>query len=581
MITNSPNINHLWARLIIDELIRNGIDQFFIAPGSRSTPLTAAVAEHSKAKSIIHFDERALGFAALGFASGSSKPCAVITTSGTAVANLFPSIVEASKKKLPLIILTADRPPELRGTGANQTIDQVKIFGDYVRWFFDFPTPTLDISPEFILTSIDQAVFKSKGELKGPIHINCMFRDPLIPKRTHKSFQAYLKPIVPWLRSEEVFTQYSSTNKTLHQKTVKEIAQTIHSINKGIIVVGKLMDNRERTEVLALSEKLNWPIFPDISSGLRLGYAHKNLIHYFDQILAKKNLTIDGILHLGGRLTSNRYYEHIKAAKPKKYIMVINHPLRNDPTHCVSARVQISVGQFCRKLSNVIIKKRMTNFLQSWQKANQLMHQKIEKAFYAQAHLTEFQLARVISQNISKDNALFVSSSMPIRDLDMFGDPHGASVLIGSNRGASGIDGTIASAIGFSGGCNKPVTLLTGDLAALYDMNALAMLKSNSHPIIIVIINNNGGGIFSYLPIAKYDKIFRKYFQTPHDYNFSSLAEMFECNYAQPASIEEFQQTYSLALKSQFSSIIEVTIDNKYGVNLQKLVHTSKNKQYR
>ena len=159
--SSNININFLWSSLIVEELIRNGVDYFCLAPGSRSSPLAVAVAENPKAKSFIHFDERGLGFYALGMTSATKQPCAIITTSGTAVANLFPSIIEASKKKLPLIILTADRPPELRFTGANQTIDQVKIFGDYVRFFFDLPTPTEDIRPEFVLTTIDQAVARA------------------------------------------------------------------------------------------------------------------------------------------------------------------------------------------------------------------------------------------------------------------------------------------------------------------------------------------------------------------------------------------------------------------------------------
>ncbi|MCA9407814.1 MAG: 2-succinyl-5-enolpyruvyl-6-hydroxy-3-cyclohexene-1-carboxylate synthase, partial [Candidatus Omnitrophica bacterium] len=158
MNLNQPNLNLLWATLIVEELIRNGVDYFCISPGSRSAPLTIAIAQNKKTVSLIHCDERGSAFHALGYSAATGKPCAVVTTSGSALGNLFPAVIEASKKKVPLILLTADRPPELRFTGANQTIDQVKFFGEYVRWSFDLPTPTKDIPPQFLLTTCDQLV---------------------------------------------------------------------------------------------------------------------------------------------------------------------------------------------------------------------------------------------------------------------------------------------------------------------------------------------------------------------------------------------------------------------------------------
>src|SRR3989338_5909100 len=168
----SPNINFLWANLIVEELIRNGTDHFFLSPGSRCAPLTLAVAANSKAKNCIHFDERGVAFRALGFTSATHQSSVIISTSGTAAANFLPAVIEASKKKLPLIILTADRPPELRKTGAVQTIEQVGLFGEYVHWQMDLPCPTLEISPKMILTTIDQALYRARTSVAGPVHIN-------------------------------------------------------------------------------------------------------------------------------------------------------------------------------------------------------------------------------------------------------------------------------------------------------------------------------------------------------------------------------------------------------------------------
>src|SRR3989338_1699783 len=245
------NLNQCWSSLIIEELIRNGVEYFCLAPGSRSSPLAVAVATNPRAKSFVHFDERALAFHALGYASATRKTCAVITTSGTAAANLFPAIIEASKKKLPLIILTADRPPESRATGANQTIDQVKIFGEYVRWQFDMPCPTTDIPANFVLTTVDQAVFRANGELKGPVHINCMYREPLVGNR-RESVPAELKC---WQNSRTPYTAYVTAEKKLGVDTVNELAQKIRGIKQGIIVVGKLVGPRSEEHTSELQSQ--------------------------------------------------------------------------------------------------------------------------------------------------------------------------------------------------------------------------------------------------------------------------------------------------------------------------------------
>ena len=227
----NSNLNQCWSSLIIEELIRNGVDYFCLAPGSRSSPLAVAVATNPRAKSFVYFDERALAFHALGYVSAARKACAVITTSGTAVANLFPAIIEASKKKLPLVILTADRPPELRHTGANQTIDQVKIFGEYVRWQFDMPCPTTEIAPGFILSTIDQAVFRANGELKGPVHINCMYREPLFEGRDRpRPVPADLKH---WQNARVPYTSYVTAQKKLGADTINAITQEIRAIKQG------------------------------------------------------------------------------------------------------------------------------------------------------------------------------------------------------------------------------------------------------------------------------------------------------------------------------------------------------------
>ncbi len=561
--------------MIVEELIRNGVEYFCLSPGSRSSPLAVAVAENPRAKSFVHFDERGMAFHALGYVSAAQRPAAVITTSATAVANLLPAVVEASKKKLPLIVLTADRPPELRAAGANQTIDQIKIFGEYVRWFFDMPCPTADISPAFVLTTVDQAVFRAQGELKGPVHINCMFREPLFWEGKARPVPADLKH---WQNARTPYTSYVATEKKLGADTTNEITRQIRGIKKGIIAVGKLAGAQEQESVLALAERLNWPVFPDVTSGLRLGCTHKNVIPYFDQIISVTGtnfgklvpVTDFGVLHLGGRMTSKRWYDYVEAAKPKHYIMVLNHPLRNDPLHDVTLRVQARVDDFCSALAQKVTQGKANPFLSSLKKLNAKIDRVVEEYLGKEAQLSEAAAARLVTQYIPDGTGLFLSNSLPIREADMYADPKGKPVLIGANRGASGIDGIVASACGFAAGLRQRVTLLIGDLALLHDLSSLAMLKQSPHPLVIVALNNDGGGIFNLLPIAQFKGGFEKFFGTPHGLNFSAAAEMFDLHYANPASVEDFIRAYKIALQSRSSTIIEVTSDRKRNAALIK-----------
>jgi len=579
MTANYPNINILWADLIVEELIRNGADYFCIAPGSRCGPLSVAVAHNPKAQSFVHFDERGLGFHALGFTSATRKPAVVITTSGTAAANLLPAVVEASKKKLPLIILTADRPPELRKTGANQTIDQPGIFGEYVKWHFDMPCPTQDIRPEVVLTTIDQAIHQAKSN-SGPVHLNLMFREPLDPTKTGENFTEYLRSLKLWWSKENPYTTYLRAAKTLTDKNIQQVAGCIEKIKQGIIVVGKLHSSEEQEAVLKLSEKLYWPIFPDISSGLRVGSQHPNCIHNFDQILLSESFMdkfkFEAVLHLGGRITSKRWYQYVEKLSPAHYITVLNHSLRNDPLHKVTLRVDAEIMPFCRGLASQVEQRKDNKYCFDLQSASQSLKEAVDSFITEEGTLSEPAVARAISRYIPKDSGLFISSSMPIREMDMYALEHKNPVVVGANRGASGIDGTIATAAGFAKGLEQATTLFIGDLALLHDLNSLSMVKSLKKPMAIVVLNNDGGAIFSFLPIAEFKDVAETYFAGPHGLNFEDAAKMFNLNYENPKTLKEFAGVYQAAVTAKQSTLIEVTTNRKanydYHRKLQKKI---------
>ena len=243
---NQPSLNQLWATLLIEELVRNGVDTYCIAPGSRSAPLTVAVARHLRANGIVHYDERGAAFHALGYGRATGMPAAVITTSGSALANVWPAVVEASADHVPLLVLSGDRPPELLDTGAHQTMDQVKFFGGFARWSTNLPCPSASIDPAMVLTAVDQAVSRCRGPARDAVHINCMFREPLAPTGQRERYDRYLEPIRAWCDGDRPYTRYENAVVRPERELLVEVAELATHQPRGIVVAGRLADPAQR-----------------------------------------------------------------------------------------------------------------------------------------------------------------------------------------------------------------------------------------------------------------------------------------------------------------------------------------------
>ncbi|MCX7008061.1 MAG: 2-succinyl-5-enolpyruvyl-6-hydroxy-3-cyclohexene-1-carboxylic-acid synthase, partial [Kiritimatiellaeota bacterium] len=356
---DAPNINLLAAELLIEELLRSGVDCFCIAPGSRSAPVALAVARRAPAKAHVHFDERGAAFFARGHARATGRPAAVITTSGTAVANLFPAVVEASMDGVPLLLLTADRPPELRATGANQTIEQPGIFGRYARWQFDLPCPDEKIPFTSLLTTADQAVFRSQFPLAGPVHLNCMFREPLGPQPVAFPRHAVLEPLAQWMNSTEPFTRYTSPYATIAPDEAAALAKLFEKAQRGLVVLGRLQRRKSDTALLALLRALGWPVFADVQAGVRDAaevIAHADLLLLSPAL--RKKWQPDVVLHIGGGFVSRRIADFLCESAPQHYVLVNPSPTRLDPAHQVTRRVVADVESFCAALAKRLPKRR-------------------------------------------------------------------------------------------------------------------------------------------------------------------------------------------------------------------------------
>lgn len=564
--------NCLWASLIIEELWRCGVRRCCISPGSRSSPLALALARHPRIECIVHFDERAAAFHALGLARATGETTAWITTSGTAAANGWPAAAEAAHACVPLLMLTADRPPELRDAGANQTIDQAKMFASCVRWQFEMPCPGDDIPLEFVLTTVDQAVHRTRCAPAGPVHLNCMFREPLVPAAPLPA-NVFPASLGTWRESARPFTLYAGAPPAPAAELVSELAGALGRSTRGLLLAGQLPP-ADVAPVRALAQALGWPVVADVASGLRLGAQDLPLAAYADQMLLSEaladRLQPDAVLHVGGPVTSKRVAQFIASHRPPQYIRIQDHPFRHDPLHCATWTIQADTARLCESLAGRVAPPADASWRNAWLAVQPALDERIDSLLQEQRELCEMGVAREISKQLPAGHALFLASSMPIRDMDMYASAAGAPCAVSANRGASGIDGTLATAAGFARGLARPVTTLIGDLACLHDLNSLDIVRRSPQPITVVIINNNGGGIFSFLPMAGHKDVFERVFGAPHGLHFDGAAAMFGLSYARPQTQAEFAAAYRRATCGTGSALIEVVTDRGENARLHK-----------
>lgn len=505
-------MNQPWARQLVKEIIHQGVRSFCIAPGSRSTPLALALAEHPLAKTLLHFDERGLAFHALGIAKSGNAPVAIVVTSGTAVGNLLPAIMEAYHSHVPLLILTADRPPELRDVGANQTGDQVKLFGDYVRGFYDLPCPDPALPKNYLGSLIAHAM---RQVMSGPVHLNCMFRDPLIGKQSGPT------------GSRHAHTQSIQSRARFEQKDLEHLADSLGEVEKGLILVGNIGNPHSLDPLILLARRLQWPILPDILSSPRWNALSDFTLPFYENL----TLNCDAVIHLGDRMTSKKFL----SLSPSLYVHVTPYKERIDPAHLVTHRCQGDPMDFCMKMGSILSGRRPSPHLQNLLGSGHAVEKKLP---FLKDNFSEPSLFPLLANTLSTDTALFIGNSMPIRDADSFFFPKKPTGPIFANRGLSGIDGNIATAKGIAQGHNSPVVAIMGDLTFLHDLNSLAI--PSKHPILFIVINNHGGGIFQTLPIAQ-KKSALEYFVTPHTYSFKHIAAQFGLAYSKAKSLSSIR----------------------------------------
>ncbi|BBM65246.1 2-succinyl-5-enolpyruvyl-6-hydroxy-3-cyclohexene- 1-carboxylate synthase [Vibrio alfacsensis] len=540
-------LNRIWSETILLELNRCGVNHVCIAPGSRSTPLTLEAADNPNLTIHTHFDERGLGFMALGLAKASDEPVAVIVTSGTAVANLLPAIAEAKLTGEKLVVLTADRPVELVGCGANQAINQLGIFSGHVSDSLNLPSPALSTPLNWLLTSIDEVMFtqRQKG---SAVHINCAFPEPLYSNGEKNAYQPYLDTVARWRNSTATYCQ-----RFLSQG-VGELPS--YGDKKGVVVIGSL-PLQQAQAARAFAETMGWPVFADPQSGVSSNWAYYDL-WLQHEVFAQQLDECDLIVQFGSRIISKRLNQWIEKQvslhSQVDYWLISSRPERDNQSHLPQTHW---VADPCRWVSHTAYTESLyAGWADQLAEDIQRVIEQSNQLFISNPKTELSEIALAVDINVRAQNTdLFLGNSLFVRFVDMFGKLNDTDVF--TNRGASGIDGLFATASGVQRARQNPLLIYIGDTSALYDLNSLSLFTHTKLPTVIVVTNNDGGAIFDLLPVPQSRR--EQFYQMPHGYEFEHAAKQFGLSYLKPSSLEEYQRAVNEHLANgQNALLVEV-----------------------
>ena len=525
------NAGGAFAAALFQEWERAGVAHVCLCPGSRSGPLAIAAAR-SRLRHWVHVDERSAAFFALGLAKASRAPVALLCTSGTAAVNFAPAVVEAHYARVPLLVLTADRPPELREWGAGQTIDQARLFGSHVRWFAEAATPSA--APErlrYARALAARAVAVAVGRPPGPVHVNLPFRDPLDPRPVPGDVPANLAqrdPLAACGRGEATYTVVREHEPAPDPGESEDLARRLAAVRRGVVVSGPLdAPARAGAAVADLAERLGWPLLAELSSVARRGPAETRIAHghwLLQQADFARAQRPELVLRFGAAPTGKPLARWLEGAE--QLLVADPDALWHDPAHRVSEIHRCGPEALCAALAPHLPTRgnERGDWLARFRRADADAARAIERSLDAPRALLEPHVVHELAAALPPDARLYVSSSLPIRDLEAFWPAQAEAPRVLCNRGANGIDGMVSSALGAASAGRRTV-LLCGDLALLHDVSGLLSAQRLGLPLSVIAVDNGGGGIFSMLPVAEFgDEVaFREIFRTPHGHDLTAL----------------------------------------------------------
>ncbi len=567
-----------YAQAFVSELAAHGVRHACICPGSRSTPLTLAFAHAPQLRTWEHIDERSAAFFAMGMAKALREPVAVVCTSGTAAANFMPAVVESRYSQAPLLVLTADRPHELRDTGALQSIDQVKLYGSHVKWFVDMAIAGDGFNGETYARSIaHRAASACLSAPMGPVHINFPFREPLVPVDQEPSE-------TPAPRFEPM--PEISRRARLSSEDIRRLAGMFNSFERGVIVCGPQDDPEFPDSIIDMAIALGYPVLADPLSQLRTGsHDLRTIIDNYDAFLRHDTTALalrpDVVIRFGLTPTSKPLLAYLGRHEHVRQLMVAAGGGWQDPLRTAGTLIDADPALFAMDIATVVrspesqaaeairpaeksaASERTGAWLDLWRATSTCARLVVAAELAADSALSEPKVFERLAEKLPSNALLYVGNSMPIRDLDDFFSARERPVRTMGNRGVNGIDGVISSALGASAALQSRVVLVIGDLSFYHDMNGLLAAKLHRLDATIILLNNNGGGIFSFLPQAGHPETFERYFATPTNLDFRPAVAMYGGQYFCPDTWDEFDRSIATSFEEPGLSVIEVRSDRR------------------
>ncbi|WP_276260715.1 2-succinyl-5-enolpyruvyl-6-hydroxy-3-cyclohexene-1-carboxylic-acid synthase [Haloglomus litoreum] len=596
--TDAPNRNTLWGRVIVQELVRSGVSDVCLTPGSRCTPLTNAFAEHPAVRTFTHIDERSSAFFALGRAKATGRPTPLVCTSGTALANYHPAVMEAANARVPMLLLTADRPRVLQDSGANQTVDQEKLYGGAVRAYRTLPEPEVeDRKVRALRTAVARAVATSTRDAgpPGPVHLNVPFEKPLEPTPVEGDVPADWADESHALAAtgrgdERPYVATTPGRVDLSAADRARVVEAVEDAERGLIVAGPAdAPTPDRDALLGLARATGFPVLADPLSGLRFGdhVAADGVLVCggYDSFLdapafaPEHTSAPDLVIRFGASPTSKPLRHYLRdATREAGTQQVVVDPAGGwrEASFTASDLVVADPTPLAASVSGRVESGTDPAWRERFRAAERAHWETVADAPAAGEAPYEGQVLATVAERTPGPATLFVSNSMPVRDLDRFAAPRAADLRVLGNRGASGIDGITSSALGAGAGDDGPLVLVTGDLACYHDANGLLALPRNDLDATVVVVNNDGGGIFHVLPIEAHES-FTEFFRTPLGVDLSHLAAMYGYDFgrvhAAADGLDAFVDLFDAAVGAPGGHVVEVVLDGEASHRTREALH--------
>jgi 2-succinyl-5-enolpyruvyl-6-hydroxy-3-cyclohexene-1-carboxylate synthase len=542
-----------------------------------------SLAHEPAIKTWVHLDERSAAYFTLGISRALNEPAAVISTSGTAAANFFPAVVEAHYSHVPMLIVTADRPPELWEWGANQTIDQSRMYGSHAKWSVNVAPPEVTVDLLRYVREITCRLLSTAAQSPaGPVHVNFPFREPLVPERIPSDIPDNLRGDKDdWVGREQgrPYTIVASGYRSIDARKIKELARVLGAVKSGLIVCGPQNDSSFAVAVPNLARRLTFPILADPLSQVRCGPHDRSfVIDSYDAFLRSKKiveaLAPELVLRFGATPTSKPLQAYIAKHHAARQILISEGDWQ-DPMHTATDTFQTNPNQFVTELTAALGASSNNEWANQWLAISAEAHKIILNQASKIEEMFEGKVFVELADLLPAKTTLFAGNSMPVRDLDTFFPSVPKQTRFLANRGASGIDGVLSTALGTSAAIQDPTVLVLGDLSFYHDMNGLLAAKQYGLNTTIVLVNNNGGGIFSFLPQREFPETFEKYFATPHGLTFQAAALLYGLTYAKASSWQEFRIAVSGNMNQLRTAIVEVQTDRERNVELHRRISSA------